>query len=983
MGVGVAVRVGAVVLVLAGCGDNLRPAPEEPPGVVYTFPADFQIDVPLGAPIIVTFSEPVERSALTGCVLDGDAVRGGVCVVGPDGLVTTSAELVGDGRIVRVTGQLAAGSMYAVHVDPAVLPNAVNLPSGPLARFTMRSTRPRAAPPKLVAIDGAPAESPGTFRPLFEGSTIRLVFSEPLDPRSVALAPGAIELVEAASGNVVPATLLANGIHVSIDPRNDLGANRPYHIRLGDQLTDLGGQRLAPAVIAVVVEDSGASRPIAQRLRTRITGDPGATRSRAGGTANEIAIANPLIGAESSQMLPGVLAAELGDPAREGPIGFVIRRGQRLRASGLDVKLGGELPAGLSTGEIVIELVSDAGGRLYRNPHRAASQVPDNDFSPLAVDLTMDIAMYAVDPTGSAVLSQTVLGVQASGTAVATEGVLDLEAVVSIDLGLLGVTSAPTNLVLELITDLEAALPADNAAPMLLASLAAGTAGELEVDSGLELVFSEAIDLDRARSGGVVLETQAGQAVASVLESRGAALVIRPVERLADGGAYRVRLDDVADLAGNRAPPSAIGFVTPPLIATTAPATLVSIVPGAPCALVEGDADSPGRCAGGQATDQRYRPFALAADQPIDVRFTQPPIASTIVLGETCTTGSVRIGQLDPGGGCAPVAGTLIRRARGFSFMPDAPWQIGARYRLTLISGSNAVCDAGELCGPSGNAASFDPLTSPFTGNTPAGAGGPDLVVEFVGAPASDATRMVMQAAPFSDGNGSGVVELGELGRVENRVVLQITGTTGALTTAEFHDPDCVPDTPERDGCMFLSGAMPVDLRPLASDCALPGGERAARCMPVALTPQTMYATEVTIDAGAVLGGTTATISARTGRFVLRLREPAAGPIIGYLISPNEGAPPELVVALDIYLDAPDMSLFGLPHDLHSKPIAVTLRGPLRFLGDGRIALAVANTADIALSITIQMGVPSSINMRIPEGGLTLRLVSPPLRGGL
>src|SRR6185369_17809575 len=101
--------------------------------------------------------------------------------------------------------------------------------------------------------------------------------------------------------------------------------------------------------------------------------------------------------------------AELGDPkALGGPIAFTIRAGQRLRASGLDIKLGGELPVGLSTGDIEIELLTDGGGRLYRNPYHPTDQRPDNDRSPLFVDLSLDIAVYAVNPDGNSVLTQTV-----------------------------------------------------------------------------------------------------------------------------------------------------------------------------------------------------------------------------------------------------------------------------------------------------------------------------------------------------------------------------------------------------------------------------------------------------------------------------------------------------------------------------------------------------------------------------------------------
>ncbi|HEX7838669.1 MAG TPA: hypothetical protein VF469_14435, partial [Kofleriaceae bacterium] len=117
-------------------------------------------------------------------------------------------------------------------------------------------------------------------------------------------------------------------------------------------------------------------------------------------------------------------------------------------------------------------------------------------------------------------------------------------------------------------------------------------------------------------------------------------------------------------------------------------------------------------------------------------------------------------------------------------------------------------------------------------------------------------------------------------------------------------------------------------------------------------------------------------------------REPASGPATGYLIDDN--GTPTLVLSLDVYLDAPDMllpsdsPLIPLNHDLHSKPLTVSLRGPVRFLPDGRIAIAVVNTADVPVSANVDaLGVPGSVNMVIPRGEMKLQLVSPPLRGGL
>jgi hypothetical protein len=973
-------RLTVAVVALAACSDATAPLTTADPGVVYTYPIDAQLDVPLGARVVVTFSDPVVAGALTACTGTAVEVTGAFCLVGPDGPVDATAEVVGDGKTVQLSDvAFTPGTTYAVYTRAALAPTATNLPAtGPLLRFTTRSTQARTAPPTLIAVNGAPPTAPEAFRPMFESSTIRLVFSEPLDPRTVALAPGALELVDMA-GTKVPATLIAGGIHVSIDPRDDLLPGTPYQLKIGDKVTDLGGQPVAPVAITLTPRSSGAARPIPQVLRTRQAGDTSAAASRAGAEPNLISIDKPLIGKETSQVLPSVLAAELGDPtALDGPLAFTIRRGQRLKASGLDVKLGGELAVGLSTGDIEIELLTDAGGRIYRNPYQPADQRPENERAPLFVDLSMDLAVYAVDPGGNAVLTQTVLGVQATGTAIATDGVLALEAVIAMDLDLLGIARAPTNLVLALITDPTAQREADQVAPRLVATMPGDQGGdgdgELPVDSGIELIFSEPIDLDRAQAGGLALETSAGEPIDSVIESHGAAVVIRPVKPLAYATSFRVTMADVADRAGNPlAGATAMSFSTPALAPTTVPLAVSSVHPGVPCTLVDGDPSTPGRCSSGRSDDDRYHPFTLAANEPVHVTFTQPLDPTSITHGAACNTGSARIEQVDGSGACvAAVAGTWVHYERALAFLPEVAWQVGARYRLTLVSGNDKSCAAGELCGITRVAPSLDPLG----GNTNNAAGGPNLVIDFTGAPATDATLMFSEPAPFSDVNGSGSLDTGEPISDGNRVALQITGTTGLVGSAKFDDvtADCLPNIPDKQACMYLSGAMPVELLPLAHDCALPGGETAASCIPLVLSPQAMYATSVGLVATVVVD-----ISVATDMMVMRIREPATGPITGYLI--EDGGTPTVVVALDVYLDAPDMVVPALGHDLHSKPLSITLRGPMRFLPDGRIAITVANVADVPITVNLG-GALASVEMLVPAGEMKLQLLSPPLRGG-
>ncbi len=961
--------------VLTACGSGTPPLQTADSGVVFSFPADQQLDVPQGSRIVVTFSDRVRASALGACT----ATSGAFCLVGPSGVVDAAAEVVGDGFSVQfAAAPLEAGASYQVFVRQELLPEAKNLPaSGPLVTFTTRSARPKSATPTLLGVNGSPAATPDKFRPMLESSTIRLVFSEPIDPRTFEMAPGAIELVDG-SGAAVPATLLAKGIHAAIDPIEDLRPGEKYTVKVGNVLRDLAGEAVTPTTVVLTPLDSGASAPIPQVLRTRQANDPGPDRSRSGADRNVIAIDKPLIGRELSTVLPAALSARLGDPSvLGGPIAFVIPRGQRLSATGLDVKLGGQIAAGLSTGDILIEFLTDAGGRIYRNPFQPEDQRPENLASPLYVDLSMDIAIYTVDPVGNAVISQIALGVQATGTALATDGVLAIESVASMEMGLLGVTSAPTNLVLELITDTKASAATDSDPPKLIATYPGEGTQEATVGGGIELVFSEPIDLDRLRAGGVKLRTQAGAAIPTVIEGHGATVVLRPKSNLPYATTLNVDLGDVADLAGNKLatrPP--IAFSTPQFANTGVAMTVLAAHPGVPCALTGGNATTPGRCAGGENGDDTYRRFSLPANEPIEVEFSQPANTSTLALGTACGTGDVRVEELDTTGGCVrPVAGSLIRRERGFLFVPDAPWGTDTRYRYQLISGNDEDCDGGELCGVTGDAASFDPLNG-----VDGGGGGSALSIDFVGAVPSGATYLFSAAGPFTDVNGDGIVNGVEVERDENRGAMRIVGTSGDVTAARFNNPDCIASTPEREGCIYLLGSMPTQLGELITT-GCPGG---GSCVPVFLTPQAMFATSLsmttTIDAP-IIGNTD--IDADTGITVMRIREPAGGgPVTGFIV--DGGGTPRMIVTLDLYMDAPDMSLpLSADHDLVSKPLSVALEGPVTFLSDGRIVIALANTADVPVTVNIDapLGLGGAVNMILPAGEMKLQLVSRPLRG--
>jgi hypothetical protein len=93
-----------------------------------------------------------------------------------------------------------------------------------------------------------------------------------------------------------------------------------------------------------------------------------------------------------------------------------------------------------------------------------------------------------------------------------------------------------------------------------------------------------------------------------------------------------------------------------------------------------------------------------------------------------------------------------------------------------------------------------------------------------------------------------------------------------------------------------------------------------------------------------------------------------------------------MVVTLHTYMDAPDLAILGgvASHDLKSKPLTVGLRGPIRFVEDGRLSIVLANAEEVVVTVGVDVlgiGV-SSMDLAIAPGGMTVDLRSAAPRGG-
>ncbi|MEM9489421.1 MAG: Ig-like domain-containing protein, partial [Myxococcota bacterium] len=866
-----------------------------------------------------------------------------------------------------------------------------------------------------AAFDGTGAVE--SALPLAGFATIRLVWSEPIDPTTIRLGD-TVRLVEVDdSGQEISVAAAAHGQGslLSIDPQLDMRAGAVYRLLLSDGIRDAGGEPVSPAQLVFEPDGAVDSPRYAQVLNAEpADGDERfpADGALAAGAANLITVSSPLIGAAELAVKDGSIRAELADPTGfGGPIPLTIRKGQLLRSTGLEVAFAGAVPSGLSTGDIAIRFISDATGYLIRSPYRAPEQIPDDDGAPVFAILTLDLALSASDPRGNAVLTQTVLGVQVAGVATVDGDQLSIETVGAIELDLLGLARAPAQLSLRLATQPGGAVASDGEPPRIVATYPAMGDDRASVDDSILITLSEPVELEHGDGAAAVrLITDSGVPVPSTVATNGSALVVVADQPLDDNSGYAVVLGDgLRDLAGNPLqvspddPTQGLGaliFRTSAISGTapTAP-VLLSVYPGLSCALSGGDANSPGRCVGAGPDDPLYAALDMSGTDPIDVRFNQPMAPDRLTLGTRCGQGSVRIERLDPGGQCAAaVPGRLVVRERSFRFVPDQRWADGQPYRLTLVAGADPVCDPGEICGVNGRPLNSDPLCGIADGSddtnrcgdgSPDEGGGPDIAIPFVGGPATTDIYVPVVASPRADRDGDGQVDSDMLSVSENRAVLEIRAVDGDLVRdAWFARGACLPgDSENKDDALHLTASLAVIMGSPRTDCTVGMDGQgtpivAERCVPVEILPGVLLGTSVGLCVQ--VPGLTATTA--TEQLVMRVGPERGGgagpgaPITGYIYSDPQGQQALFSATLPILLDAPDFGFGVLPldHDLRSTELLIEVTGVAGFSADGQLLIELESSRDIAFDAQIVISTapedPGFMTMAIPAGGMRLQL---------
>lgn len=819
------ILIGGLMVLLTACsGSNGRqqtPVVPTMPGpsanisdiersLVFAYPMLGQTDVAPSAPIVLRFSHPL-KLATNQTLKSLFAIKAAGSTVSEDfDVVSVDA---GKGVVLTPNKPLQPKTQYTIvgQTIPLTSGNvALQPPSYPPLTFTTRAafegpTDLQSLTPDFQVAQLTPA--PTNFligsKPLglIDFSTIRLLMTQPIDSKTVQYGT-TIRLVQGTT--LVPARLLVQGNHLSIDPEADLNPDLNYTLSLTSGLKSTLNKALVPGQFAAynfMPLNSGinadpdlnkASRIEVQVLSSEPTGSTCNLKSQLTDTCiNQVPVASPLLGQKERAPKPqaeGKLFADLALPANfsqfTGITPLRVPRGNILKAGNLSVKLDGIVPAGLDTGELTITLISDANGLLL--PNRYSTSLA----APALVTLEMDINVSAQNGTSNGAFTQDISHVQVVGLATLDQKTeeLTIEAVGTIELKILGVDNAVGVLALKLKTDLKR--PAGTAvADIVPPEVQSWVPGEtvnglpggefIRPGDPLLVNFSEAMDIKSFQPAGVVTLLKNNVPEPFTWRLDGVSLIVTPNNPWEHGKNYRLSLaPGVKDFAGNTLKGGLLknfDFSIPGLDPTKIrPPIVLSNYPGYPCPIAAGtrnvSAGIQGKCAGGRlsangngpADDDLPLPL-IEPNRAIEAAFSQSINPNSVTRAVLCNgIGSFRVERIDASGNCLGVVqGTLKTQPRTLQFIPAQPWVVGQLYRYVLhsnndLNSSAANCTGSQaICGLNGL-----PLQTQLIAQTLADVrnpqrGGPPLEVFFRGGPEVGGSTIGLRVLPVLDVNAN------------------------------------------------------------------------------------------------------------------------------------------------------------------------------------------------------------------------------------
>lgn len=751
-------------LLLAACGgDEQSVNPKATPGsVIYSYPADGQIDVSPKADIVLRFSD-----ALTEEKAD---LKNKISLKSGNEDIDFGIEKIDGGKSLKLTsdGALKTASKYSVTFDEplkAAGNRSISIP-GNLddsdIHFNTRGSYSGVAElaetddvfkiaQQIPASDGE--DSP--FRAM-NFSTFRLILTQPVHPEwDSEERGGSIKLLDQ-DGQTVPATVLVKGNRITVDPcvtpektlcgsKDDiLNSGETYTLKL-ENLTSLtspdveykGLEELEytprdtgpTIVLKQSATDSGLANGMSEEAATKsiLNGQP----------INGVTLNSVLQGEAGPSQQTGDMFAELAyAPAFEDNEALPLRipKGSVLSSTSLDVLVGGKVPVLdaatgelQTTGDIKVTMLSDASGYMSPNPYT------DDTSAPRQITLFMDVSMNAEEGQPNAALSQDLMGVELRGIALVRDGVLTIDAIGMVEPALLGqeYTDSTIAFHLEAATDIDSALDADDlreidrTGPSLVSWMPGDEDAIPNTRQSMHrpgdpviLFFDKPLDPDSVADGVSLSgpggtsdgETTVGNGLNAEVD--GTTLTLNPDGGLIPGGDYIVSVPGLRGINGKPVDILTVRFKmdgedapadAPPLALTT--------YPGFPCETIHDDVDleagTHGQCwdaaPDGEAGD--VLPISeMPADRPITVVFSQPMSLDSIRLGDTFTVEKVEASPKNPAKEEDKdkfVAGRLEKNNQRIRFYPDEPWEPGKFYRYTMkVDRDSAAVQEDSSCTP-------------------------------------------------------------------------------------------------------------------------------------------------------------------------------------------------------------------------------------------------------------------------------------------